>query len=389
MSLHVLMVPAWFSSRQRPALGSFFRCQAEAVSKAGLETGIAYSEMYPPSFILSKKKMEFGVKNYVENGVNYCKSFFPRFPQVSNCGKSINEPLLSYLKKYTFECYLERFGCPDVVHIQSMLRNENFVFWLKKTYDIPIVLTEHFSGFIRNGFSEKEVAKYTEAFSCCDIKLAVSSFFSGLLVEIYGVKFDIMPNPVDCDFFQIAPKLSTFDGFHFSHIAFLNEVKNQMMLVRSFFDAFGGDESVTLTIGGDGPEREKLESEIEKLGMAQRVILTGTLDRYQVRTLLHDSHAFVLSSKFETFGVAVVEAMSSGLPVVVTQCGGPETFVSPMQGVLCEVSRVGLKSALLEMRNSWGGFNSTEIRNEVMSQFSQEIVGEKLVSIYSKALGNV
>lgn len=77
-----------------------------------------------------------------------------------------------------------------------------------------------------------------------------------------------------------------------------------------------------LTFAGEGPERETLEDRVAALGLADRVTLLGAVT--DVPAVLADADVLVHLSVAETFGVGVVEAAASGLPVVVTRCGGPE-----------------------------------------------------------------
>jgi glycosyltransferase involved in cell wall biosynthesis len=79
------------------------------------------------------------------------------------------------------------------------------------------------------------------------------------------------------------------------------------------------DRSV-LRIAGDGPEREALRTRLEALGLEKRAGLLGFRD--DVGDLLHASDVFVLPSRREGLGVACLEAMATGLPVVASRVGG-------------------------------------------------------------------
>ena len=86
-------------------------------------------------------------------------------------------------------------------------------------------------------------------------------------------------------------------------------------------------------IVGDGPERPALEAELRRLGIDDRVRLAG--EQSDVRALLADADAFVLSSRSEGLPVSILEAMAAELPVVASRVGGvPELVVDGENGFL-------------------------------------------------------
>jgi len=84
---------------------------------------------------------------------------------------------------------------------------------------------------------------------------------------------------------------------------------------------------ITLDIYGEGPERPRLERDIQRLGLARTVRLCGWHpDPFQTAG---DADMFILSSRWEGFGNVVVEALAEGLPCVVTDCEfGPSEIIS-------------------------------------------------------------
>lgn len=92
----------------------------------------------------------------------------------------------------------------------------------------------------------------------------------------------------------------------------------------------GGDDS----LGKYQPELERL---IKDLGLTDVVTLLGAISEEQVRRGLEGSHVFALGSLHEALGVAIMEAMAMGLPVVVTKVGGvPELVEDGVDGILVE-----------------------------------------------------
>ncbi|PJI94124.1 glycosyltransferase family 4 protein [Luteimicrobium subarcticum] len=84
---------------------------------------------------------------------------------------------------------------------------------------------------------------------------------------------------------------------------------------------------VHLVVGGDGPERGRLEALSDELGMADRVTFPGRLARPEIVAAMAGADCLVVPSRVEAFGIVVLEGWRAGVPVVATSHGGPPEFV--------------------------------------------------------------
>ncbi len=117
-------------------------------------------------------------------------------------------------------------------------------------------------------------------------------------------------------------------------------VKDQRTMLLGLHLLGGGLPPWRLWIVGDGPKRPDLESLVTDLAMTDRVAFLGQRD--DVSELLGLSDLFLLTSLNEGFGLVLVEAMASRLPVVATKVGGvPEVVVDGKTGLLVPSSDPG------------------------------------------------
>ncbi|NEO76539.1 glycosyltransferase family 4 protein [Moorena sp. SIO4G3] len=99
----------------------------------------------------------------------------------------------------------------------------------------------------------------------------------------------------------------------------LHPQKDPILLVRAY--AALNDPSLHLLIAGDGELAGEVRSEIARLALCERVTMLGSVSFEKLAQLHRISSAFVLSSAYEGLPMVVLEALSSGTPVVTTNCG--------------------------------------------------------------------
>ena len=107
------------------------------------------------------------------------------------------------------------------------------------------------------------------------------------------------------------------------------------MLLEAFAALAAMHPELTLTLAGDGPDRAWIESYARERGIADRVTITGYVSQERVRELLAESDVFVMASFAEGVPVVLMEAMTTGLPVVTTHIAGiPELVEDGVSGYL-------------------------------------------------------
>jgi glycosyltransferase involved in cell wall biosynthesis len=145
-------------------------------------------------------------------------------------------------------------------------------------------------------------------------------------------------------------------------------------------------------IVGTGPERNSLEKQIQSLGLKDRVVLFGTATTEELDTLMRLADLFCLPSinRAEAFGVAIIEAMSYGLPVVATKIEGSGVPWVNSHGEsghnVAPADATALANACLSLLQDPVGLKqfSDNAKNRHKTAFSQEAYTSKLMETYAQ-----
>jgi len=147
--------------------------------------------------------------------------------------------------------------------------------------------------------------------------------------------------------------------------------------------------NVKVGICGDGVLHAKLDAQIRSLGLSDSVKLLGKFD--SVARFLASADIFVLPSRWEGLPVALLEAMSAGLPVIATKVEGvDEVIVNGEQGLLVPVENVdALVRAILQLLRDPDirvrmGFAS---KQRIAELFSIDRMGEKYLALMCELMG--
>jgi GalNAc-alpha-(1->4)-GalNAc-alpha-(1->3)-diNAcBac-PP-undecaprenol alpha-1,4-N-acetyl-D-galactosaminyltransferase len=164
---------------------------------------------------------------------------------------------------------------------------------------------------------------------------------------MHGRPIYVIPNTVDAPAGAREPRQSTDRCSQLAAMGRLAPQKGFDLLIDAFARAAEDKPDWSLSILGEGPERRRLEEQIHARGLDERVRLYGWVS--DPATVLRNCDAFVLSSRFEGFPNALLEAMALGLPAISFGCpsGPAEIIRHEVDGLLVPAGDVPALSAAI------------------------------------------
>lgn len=385
--MNIVIIPAFFQTKSRKTLGSFFLEQARALQQKGHKVTILYCDTYSIKcvkdwFAYSEEKSEIieGIQIYR----NRC--FCPLKHGIEGHRKAFAQGIQKLYDQYMQE------NRPDIIHAHCSVWAGYAAMKLSEQIGIPYVVTEHATLFQlhRDEISEKNDKVIRKIFQKAARVICVSGAFAKL-IESYRPDIDVVGNVVNCDAFVPRADSEKHRGVRFLTVCYMEEEaqlykKGIDILIQAWTEVVKKYTDVKLVIGGGGSAKTKVEQWVEEHGISKYVEFTGALDRKQVIQEMQSCDCFVLPSRYETFGVVYIEAMACGKPVIAVANGGPDDFVKPFNGFLIEPDVKELVQAVYEMIGhlTQGNYYQDEkISNYIKSKFSYEAIAEQLEAIYN------
>lgn len=373
--MHVLLITPNYPNRISPRCVPFFTSQARALVQSEVKVGLISVVSVPifKFFKIFRKDIrhQFPVVQMFHFWIPF---LYP-----------INQYVRFVLGKILFKRYVKRYGKPDVIHLH-VYNSGRLAIWISECFNIPYVVTEHYSSVGLNKLTRFQYEMAKRAYSGAKLRFAVSGSLSRALSERYSLAFDVMPNVVDDEFFfKSAKKLVPR---YVLNVANMVSIKGHTRLIDAFAMLSKMDPDLELKLVGDGPLKAKLKERVISLGLQNKVTFIPSASRQEVAELMRDAQLFVLASDYETFGVVLIEAMACGTAVVATNVGGIPDLVDPgVSGMLCEPNVGSLAQAMFKALAT--DFDSEKISQVTRNQYGVSAISGKLLASYRQVLNQV
>lgn len=371
-----------------PTLGNFVQKHAEAVS---LNSNVA--ALFVCSDIDCSEKFETTectINNVFTVNVYY-KKVTHSIPLISQFQKATR-----YIRAHFkgLKIISRKFGKIDLVHHNILYPAGIIAWYLKKTRNIPYIITENWTGYLPSknnhlGFLQKTISKNIAGNASCITP--VSKDLQDAMIH-HGFKsgYEIVYNVVDISLFKPLQNISTDRKIKFLHVSTLDDAhKNISGMLRVIAQLAKQRNDFECHFVGDGDTAPHISTAKQLSIYNNFAFFDGTKTTFEVAELMCHSNCFVLFSNYENLPCVMIEAFASGIPIVSSTVGGIPEHVSAELGLLVKPKD---EKALLEALNRMienlkaNKYSSETLSNYAKENFSYEKVSEKFHCIYYRIL---
>jgi 1,4-alpha-glucan branching enzyme len=254
---------------------------------------------------------------------------------------------------------------------------------LKKKYNLPIITTIHLPQSIINVQMFRELERL--AINSSDIIICVSNFVS----EEIQKQYQINPHKIRIIHNGLPPKERNQKldrNFFLLFVGRLVIEKGLLVLLESMRHILKHHPNLRLVIVGDGPLEYVLRKRIRQYGIHHRVKLLGFISRNELEDYYEKAFALICPSLYEPFGLTILEAMRSNLPVIASNVGGiKEIITHEKSGLLFEqgdTKDLAQKVlSIIEDDNKWECLADNGYQT-FLNRFTLRTMGENVVECY-------
>ena len=375
--MRIWVVGRAIPTKENNMKGSFELEQAQMLSRHGYEVYYPVLDLRPV-----RKKRKYG---FIETELDGVTAVTLSVPISLVLPGRVRKGLALFLKEKLFRDMAIKYGMPKVIHVHYPAAFSYKPFQQMKKLGSKIVCTEHWTKVLNKTLNEVSVENLKEYIENCDEVMCVGEGMISSIQELTGSdrEIKIIPNIVSEDF-----KLKEFpesDGtFRFAGVGRLVPCKRFDLLIRAFIDEFKGDNRFHLDIIGNGEEYLPLKHLIHEHGCENQISLLGVMDRKEVAEYYHKCNALVMSSNLETFGVPIIEAMASGLPVITTDAMGfPSLFHKEHGYIIPKDDQVCMAKAMRTLYENYSQFDGKKISEYARKYFGEDAIFELLSKVYT------
>src|SRR6187402_1666789 len=255
---------------------------------------------------------------------------------------ALSSKLVDMVKLHKIEVLHVHYAIPHAYAgymAKQMLKDEGI--------DIPMVTTLHGTDITLVGNHPFYKPAVTFSINKSDYVTSVSQSLKDDTLKLFNIKNEIqvIPNFIELDKNMYDPTIPCQRSVManpneriITHISNFRKVKRIPDIIKIFY-RIQKEIPAKLMMVGDGPEKEKAEKLCRKYGIQDKVIFFGNSN--EIDRILNLTDLFLLPSETESFGLAALEAMACGVPVISSNSGGlPEVNIDGVSGYLSDVGNV-------------------------------------------------
>lgn len=340
--------------------------------------------------------------------VTVCAPYYPKFKDVDTYSvfrfPSLGTPLYpGFRLALPFSQKHKQLPLPDIIHSHSPYQLGYMSQWFAKKNKIPFVYHFHtlFTEYLHfvplpKSISRPSVINIIRNFcKNCNLIITPTDIVKEVLVNEYKVtqRIEVLPTGVEDTAVAKAkpdgirekygiPK----DAFVLEYCGRLSKEKNIEFLLKAFKDISSQAPQTRLLIVAFGPHETVLKSLTQELGLTDKVIFTGRVERDRIYDHLKAGDLFVCASKTETQGLVISEAKACGKPAIGINAQGVGRMIeNNVDGLLVPDDNAAFVTATLSLindRQKLATLTSGALKNAQEKYFNSAIT-KKLVALYN------
>ncbi|HMB99903.1 MAG TPA: N-acetyl-alpha-D-glucosaminyl L-malate synthase BshA [Flavobacteriaceae bacterium] len=306
-------------------------------TELGLELSIRGHEVH---FITYSQPVRLDL---LSHNVHYHEVNVPEYPlfHYQPYELALSSKLVDMVKLYKIDVLHVHYAIPHAYAAymaQKMLREEEIY--------VPIVTTLHGTDITLVGNHPFYKPAVTFSINKSDAVTAVSQSLKEDTMRLFNItnEIKVVPNFIDSkkskSLFKDCQRemMANDDEKIITHVSNFRKVKRIEDVIAIFYN-IQKEIPAKLMMVGEGPEKEPAERLCRKLGIEEKVVFFGNSN--EIDRILCFSDLFLLPSVTESFGLAALEAMSVGVPVISSNTGGiPEVNKQGVSGFLSDVGDI-------------------------------------------------
>lgn len=377
--MKIFLIARGYPTKQDPTWGCFEKDQAEALSRLGHQVTILSVDT---RFRFYWRKL--GIQLGVHNNIASFNIFLMPYALLFFLPKKIKDVFYAWQLELIYKRAVLQYGQPDVIY-SHYLNNTLKAIPLRKKYHVPIVAMEHWSQMAYAHIPNNTISTAKHVYSSIDQLITVSSALKNNILQKVGFDSIVIPNMVGKEFHYLTTYQKEKKSIQLITTGRLIPEKHFDMLIQAVANI--SSLPLRLSIIGNGSEMNRLKKLVHELQIEDKVQLMGHKSKQEIVTLLQESDIFVLPSQSETFGVAYIEALACGLPIIATDCGGPRDIVTNSNGLLIPINnQQALEQAITHISNQLGSYDKKAIAEDCQQRFSSNNVAKHIIQILEQTI---